>query len=153
MEGRATVWDSEEWQPVANLATEVANMSLSVNHDGSLLASGSRSEICLWDTSTWECVRRFPSEVGSSFAKPVNFSPDGSILAYRYDSTHIRLAKVSDGTEIATLTLPTLDHVKRLQFSPDQRFLGVSGQARSFIFDLEAIGKHLEELGLEMEMP
>ena len=95
----------------------------------------------------------FPCEAASSQAKPVDFSPDGSLLACGYDSARIQLRRVSDGVEIAKLTLPIAEHYSRLKFSPDGRFLSASDETRAFFFDLEAIGKHLDLLGLALEMP
>jgi len=147
-----TVWDTEEWKPIANPAKGVGFMNLAVNNDGRLLVTGSTAEICLWDTSTWECVRRFPCEVTSYYAKPVDFSPDGSILACGYDTAQIQLRRVSDGADIAKLTLPIVEIYQRLKFSPDGRFLGVLDENRAFFFDLEAIGKRLDVMGLEMKL-
>jgi len=148
-----TVWDTEEWKPIANPAKGVSFINLAVNNDGRLLVTGSIAEICLWDTSTWECVQRFPCEVTSYYAKPVDFSPDGSLLACGYDTAQIQLRRVSDGAQIAKLTLPIVENYKRLKFSPDGRFLGISDETRAVFFDLEAIGKHLDLIGLGMEMP
>ncbi len=147
------VWETKDWKLIANPAPEVGTMQLSVNPDGSLIAACSPSELCLWDTSTWQCVRRFPCESTSSLPYPVDFSPDGSVLAYGYDPTHVRLVRVADGSLIATLTLPVHDEITRVRFSPDQRFLGVSSQTKSYFFDLERIRNHLDTLGLEMQMP
>jgi len=147
-----TVWDTEEWKPIANPAKGVGFMNLAVNNEGRLLVTGSTAEICLWDTSTWECVQRFPCEVPSYQAKPVDFSPDGSLLACGYDSAQIQLRRVSDGAEIAKLTLPIVEIYKRLKFSPDGRFLGVLDENRAFFFDLEAIGKRLDVMGLGWEI-
>jgi WD40 repeat protein len=147
------VWDTTSWRPVAKLAPEVQSMQLSVNRDGSLVASCSASEVRLWDTSTWECLRRFPCEPASSLPYPVDFSPDGTILAYGHDPTHVRLVRVIDGTLIATLTLPVHDEMRRVLFSPDQKFLGVSSETRSCFFDLQRISNHLNAIGLEMLMP
>ncbi len=148
-----SVWDTKDWQPLANPAKEVGSLQLSVNHDGSLIASASPSEVCLWDTSTWQCLRRFPCEPSSSLPYPVDFSPDGSILAHGYAPTRVRLVRVSDGDLIATLTLPAHDEMRRVKFSPDQRSLGVSSETRSYFFDLGRIRNHLGSLGLEMWMP
>jgi WD40 repeat protein len=144
------VWDTKEWKPLANPAKDVGSMQLSVNHDGSLVASSSASEVCLWDTSTWHCLRRFPCEPASSLPYPVDFSPDGTILAHGYDPTHVHLIRIADGTVIATLTLPVHDEMRRLLFSPDQKSLGVSTETRSYFFHLDRIRNRLNALGLEL---
>ena len=90
--------------------------------------------------------RCLPCEAG-------RFLSHGRILACGYDFAKIQLRRVSDGAELAKLTLPDIDRCTGLKFSPDGRYLGVLDETRVFFFDLEAIEKHLDLLGLALDTP
>ena len=142
-----TAWETDAWKPIARCATEIESMKLAVTHDGTLLASCSSSELCLWDTEKWQAVRRVPGEPTSSKARPVACSPRG-LVAFVYDARRIRLVRAADGGTVATLTMPLRDEIAALDFTPDGNTLAASTPRRTYFFDLQRIGEHLSALGL-----
>ena len=154
--GTIEVWDVSSRKRVTTISAhkEAYGRALSFSPDGRLLASvGSRrersddiqnSEVKLWDVSTGEPIATL---LGSG---PVSFSPDGRLLASasaretkylgfgRLFSTTggqtVKLWDVSTGEPIATL--PVLDNVLAVAFSPDGRRLAAGAFTTVTLWDV-----------------
>jgi WD40 repeat protein/predicted Ser/Thr protein kinase len=144
-----SVWDTGTWKSVALRETGVATLRLTVSQDGHWLASSSSSEICLWDTASWQAVRRFPVEPTSQFALPAAFAPQGGLLAFVIDPRRVRLLHAETGGVVAEFTLPCADRIGDLTFSPDGATLAVGTLARTWFLDLPRMQTHLQKLGLD----
>jgi WD40 repeat protein len=96
---------------------------------GDQLASGSFDETArLWNSSgqLWKVLRGHTQAVVS-----LGYSPDGSLLATSGDDSTIRFWRPSDGSALRTIKAG--NHVYKVEFSPDGRWLAGSVRARGAI--------------------
>jgi WD40 repeat protein len=94
--------------------------------------------LCVYDTSTWEEVRRVYCDAGAS-----TFTPDGKRLivsSLRNDKGDreavLRIFETATGNELATYALGHENVYYALTVSPDGRVLGCGASDRSCLFDL-----------------
>jgi WD40 repeat protein len=86
----------------------------------------SRPSLALFDPDAGETVRQFSVvSVGQNYHEAVGVSPDGRTLVFQ-DGKDIRLLEMETGQERGKFTGGTV-FVKTIAFSPDGRFLAVSG--------------------------
>ena len=119
------IWDLATRQVIATLTEHiqpVGNSSfLQFSPDGTLLASaGYDARVILWDTTTWQSVRRLSGHEGRLVS--LTFSPDGRRLVScgTFDNC-CNLWDVETGQPLATFTGNTAD------FSPDGNTLAIGG--------------------------
>jgi len=143
-----TVWETGNWKTVTTLEPEVGSLVLAVSDDDRYLASCSSSELCLWETNGWRPALRVPFEPVSALPRQVAVAPQGKLVAFESEPHRIRLLRSDTGATVATLTLPLLDAVHHLTFSPDGNTLAASTPSRTWFFDLPRMSEHLARLGL-----
>jgi WD40 repeat protein len=81
------------------------------------------------------------------------FSPVGGFLAYAHSPHEVRLLHLGDGRPVATLSSPDPRLVNMIEFSPDGRFLAVGTDKGVQLWDLHALRRGLEDVGLPNELP
>jgi RNA polymerase sigma factor (sigma-70 family) len=91
--------------------------------DGATLASVCSGEVILWDSATGRERRRLPIQVtgGGLGTGPLDFSPDGRILAVADPREGLSLWDAAGGERLRTLPLPpdeTLDGCRSVRFAP-----------------------------------
>ena len=95
--------------------------SLTINHDGKMLASGSSDyKLKLWSMIDGKLIKTLAGH--SSDVYSVSFSPDGKTLASGSLDNSIRLWSISDGILIKTLEGHSVG-VSSVSFSPDGKTL------------------------------
>ncbi len=117
-------------------------------HKPLLLGTGTR-DYALWQTGTWELVRRLPRESGD-FAFGISaFSPDGRYYLVNDGETHLRLRDAETHEDFATLLFPDA-HAQVVRFDPTgNRFVGIGSQPTLFLWDLTELRRELGHLGLD----
>jgi hypothetical protein len=116
-------------------------LCLAFNPDGTLLATGSRQRLRVWNCITGKVA--WDKEIGgwSQDVNGVAFSPDGSRLATASDDQTGRVLDATSGGEL--LTVKHNNFVRGVAFSPDStRFATVSTDRTSRVWDA-ATGKEL----------
>jgi len=86
------IWDSEKWSKKRTL--EIDAERLSINPDGSLLASNAGDHInpllCLWDVSSGKLLSQIPIQEVDAI-RSIKFSPDGDFIAVASHDGKIRI--------------------------------------------------------------
>ena len=96
--------------------------------DGSRLASGSFDATArLWDAGTGAHLRTLTGHEEAVVG--LAYSADGRLLATGGDDSTIRLWRAADGAPLRTIESD--NHVHKIAFSPDGRWLAGTGRARS----------------------
>jgi WD40 repeat protein len=129
--------------PVEGFAT------VAVAPDGRTLLTGSgRAYIC-WDLGAWSRRWELPRREASNQPGKSAFSADGSLVAFAWTRTLVRLLDARTGAVIATFEAPSADHVAELGLGRDHGFLFVKdhgGCTRRW--DLQAIRRRLDAMGI-----
>jgi WD40 repeat protein len=86
----------------------------------SRVASGSLSDIRVWDAHTGDAILKFGC--GNSRVRSLNFSPDGCLLAFGSDDNAVQVVDIRSRQVITTLR-GHHDWVKSVIFSSDGRYI------------------------------
>ena len=111
------IWDSQDGTLLTTLighTSPVVNISFS--HDGRLMASCSGETIRLWNTLTWEELRRYDIDCSG-----ISFSPCGNYLIsihYRYG---MKIYDIHTGEKVKYFFMDS--HVSSFAFSPDGKYI------------------------------
>ncbi len=101
--------------------------------DGKTIASGSMSDVKLWDRTTGEEIKTFKGHL--SEVSSISFSPDGkTIVAGNLDGTVI-VWDVTSGRELKTLKSHS-GEVESVSFSPDGKTIAESSINRLTLWDV-----------------
>jgi WD40 repeat protein len=84
---RLATWDAKTGKYISEvkfLADSIQAMEFSL--DGSLLAIGNSNEVWVWDTTSWQTIKRFSGHI--DFVEDLAFTPDGTkIISAGRDKT------------------------------------------------------------------
>lgn len=117
---------------------------------GRWLATGTVNDYALWETGSWNLVRRHHRDVALRRSGVMAFSADGSLWAVAHSTDLVRLFDAASGVELVTLTPPSRLLVQSLAFSPDGARLAVGSEnAVVQLWDLPALRRELAKLGLD----
>jgi WD40 repeat protein len=95
--------------------------------DGKRIASGSfDASVRLWDAATGAALKTLAGHEEAVVG--LAFSPDGRVLASGGDDSTIRLWRAADGAPLRTIRAG--NHVYKIAFSRDGRWLASAGRAR-----------------------
>src|SRR5262249_37675706 len=149
-EGR--VWDAADGATAARLAVGRACVAFST--DGRWLGVGGADRYRFYRTGSWAPVAEVEHDRGTGFA-PVVFHPSGRVAAVAgMSGTAVRLVEVEIGRVLATLEPPDPSAGALVAFSPDGRCPAVpQNDQRVHIWDLAAIRRELDDLGLSAGIP
>jgi serine/threonine protein kinase/WD40 repeat protein len=142
------IWDASTGAQVARL--EVAGSAeVAFTPDGRYLLTGSGKAYVLWEVGSW--LRRWthPRREASNQPGKVAFTGDGSLVAVAWSRSLIRLLDTRDGSVVATLEAPSIDHLAEMGFSPEGAYLFLNdhgGATRRW--DLRTIGARLDAMGI-----
>ncbi len=124
--GIVSIYDpfSGESKEMPKLNVEELVYSLTFNHDGSLLASRSNSEVRIWHPETAELRQKIDIHpVGGRIA----FSPDGNLIANYTYSGDIQLYDVKTGKKYRSYDQHTA-FINTVDFSSDMRTLASASE-------------------------
>jgi WD40 repeat protein len=123
--------------------------------DGRLLATSLGKENLLWDSGSWEVVRRFERVDQGDLPGPLAFSPDGALLALAHSRTAIQLVDPATGETLAIFEPPDLSYPTVFRFTPDGTRLVVGGHPAHLlhVWDLALIRRRLREMRLDWDRP
>ncbi len=110
-------------EPILTLTGHTSEVySVTFSPNGKLLASGSNTQVKVWDATTGKEVFTYPIRGTNVFG--LAFRPDGKQLAVGI-SRVVKLLDTADGTELASLNAGP-NFLFRLAFSPDGKQLAAS---------------------------
>lgn len=143
-----TIWDARDGRFVRQLISG-DNAQIAFSPDGHSLATSTPRECALWDTRSWQALRRWPLRLSGGVPVPVAFSPDGLWLAVAATRSEVRLLDTRTGNELATLTPPLPQNLISLVFSADGRYLAGHTLTRvAHVWDLHALQRELSTMKL-----
>ena len=152
-ERQVKVWDAATSAPVLELAL-VGNARVAFSPDGRWLGVGGADRYRFYRTGSWApgAAVEHGEEEG---IMPLVFHPGSRVAAITNKTRRAaRLVEVETGAVLATLEPPEPAGINALSFSPDGRHLAVSQtDHRVHVWDLAAIRRALEELGLASGLP
>ena len=122
--GKAIIlWDVVTKQELVRMESEYTVETLSVSHDGALIAGAGRDGfINVWEVNTGELINTFRHD---AWINSIAFSPTKNILASGSEDTTVKLWDTVIGTEIYTIQNP--DFIRAVAFSPDGKTLAWQG--------------------------
>ena len=122
--GRAIIlWDIVTKQELIRMESEDTVDTLSVSHDGALIAGAGRDGLVkVWEVNTGQLINTFRHDAR---VKSIAFSPTENILASGSRDTTVKLWDTVIGTEIYTIQNP--DVIDAVAFSPDGKILAWRG--------------------------
>lgn len=97
-DGKVIVWELTTGRPHAEFRHPSAVAALAFSPDGRFIASGSGQAVRLWEVSSGQLVRTFPSAAGVA-VKCVAFAPDGRTVAAVADGAIGRAWDVATGAD------------------------------------------------------
>jgi len=124
------------------------NCRAAFSTDGQSLVTASSRDYSFWDTRTWQVRRRVRLDLGSAVGGPIEFSPDGRMLAVAANRRDVKLLHPQTGEEFATLTSPDSQNLSRLAFSADGGWLAGTGSRAIQIWNVRVLRGELGTLGL-----
>ncbi|MFF4235475.1 WD40 repeat domain-containing serine/threonine protein kinase [Actinomadura geliboluensis] len=105
-------------------SSEVAVHAVAFSPDGKTLWGAGFSTILRWDLATAQVTTRKIDDSAKTYRRPMAFSPDTKTLATSGDDKAVHLWDVASGK--IRKTLPQIQGVQSLAFSPDGRSLAVA---------------------------
>ena len=141
------MWDAATGERLDRLWGHFAGVeTLAFNHDGTLLASGSRDAvITIWDVATRDWLHFLFGHRGHVLT--VAFNPAGTILASGGWDNTVRLWDVATGEEMMLIQASEYgveSSIESVAFSPDGKTLAAGGWGNAVgLWDV-ATGEHLE---------
>ncbi len=143
-----TVWRTETWKPVTNLAVN-GSARCAFTPEGKWLLTGSGEEYCLWSVDTWEPKLKLPRDHAGDVQGGIALSPAAPIAALLHGrNSGVKLVSIPEGRELAFL-----DTGEPLCFSRDGSRLATTSEDRRnvLVWDLRLIRQELRALGLDWD--
>ena len=113
------LWDLVTKQELVRVESEYAVETLSVSHDGALIASAGRDGLVkVWEVNTGQLINTFRH---NAWVNSIAFSPTENILASSSEDTTVKLWNAITGAEI--LTIKSTGRISAMAFSPDGKTL------------------------------
>lgn len=127
-DSKVRIWSPAEGRLLLTLSGHARNVwEARFSPDGRRLASGSFDATArLWDSATGAALATLADQ--GEAVVGLAWSPDGRLLATCGDDSTIVLRRASDGKAVRRLDVG--NHVYKLDFSPDSRWLVSGGRAR-----------------------
>lgn len=102
----AKVWRVSDWSEAATLAEGLSeNVSLAFSPDGQYLALATSDKVQVWRSGSWDTPVQTWTYAAWSGELPIAFSQDSQLLAARIGHYTVKVWKVSDWSEYATVQL------------------------------------------------
>ncbi|MEQ8764616.1 MAG: serine/threonine-protein kinase [Planctomycetota bacterium] len=151
----AQVLDLETGELVAELQMNVLNIQVAFDPRGRWLSTGDHRGVHLWSLDDWRLVRSFEKEpVQSEQPAHLAFSSDGRLLALTARHDLIQILDTQGGEVLASLESASTHFYHELRFPPDRWRLYATSLGNAIeVWDLETLGRRLDELGLGSPFP
>lgn len=122
------IWPLSGGAPVQLRGHERNVWEVRFSPDGRRLASGSfDSTLRIWDSASGAALHIL-TDHGQAVVG-LDYSPDGRLIATGSDDSTIKFRRAEDGAPLRTVD--SGNHVYKVAFSPDGRWLAASGRARA----------------------
>jgi WD40 repeat protein len=134
--------------------TPAESLTSQFSPDGRTLAVGNRRGGEILEVGTWKSLGKIAPDRTGPGIYMMSYSSDGRLLALVRDLNVVQMLDASTLQEVARLEAPDLQGVAPMAFSPDGGTLA-TGSTTHIVqtWDLRAIRKRLEELGLDWDHP
>jgi serine/threonine protein kinase/WD40 repeat protein len=146
------VWDAHTGERVKKMDMPGRTV-VTFSPDGRWLATSAR-EYQLWEVGSWK--PKGPAVPGHAIAEwnYTAFSPDGRMMARKFDGNKIQLFETSTEKPLGTLAAPDSIALGYFQFSPDgTRLAAPRGNRQIQLWDLRLIRQELAQMNLDWDMP
>jgi len=118
--------------------------------DGSAIIIGTGTTFTCYETSEWRVRWRRERANTDDLAGPIEFSPDGGVVALGHSRFDVHLAEAASGTTILAIESPNDQAVGDFGFSDHgDAFVLRTNDTTAALYDFEAIRSRLDEIGLE----
>jgi len=142
-----TVWRLSAAVPV--FGENEGASAVSFSPDDRWLAAAIHREYRLWQTGSWKLQRVIHGEGVEGVYQPLDFSPDGRLLALVRHLHAVQLIDPDSGQEVAMLWAPDVSTIQFVKFSPNGRHLAVVTRTRGLqAWDLAELRVELSKMGL-----
>jgi len=147
------LWDLRTRQRVW-MAPVHSDAMVAISPDGRWAVSNSGEEIRFYDLPTGRRGLGIRRPTLGDVPGPVEFSPDGRVLAASMSRTVVQLLEVATGRTLGTLESPAPRLASWIAFSPSGTHLAIATEAHLIeLWDLRALRQQLAELGLDWDQP
>lgn len=130
--GPLHLWDisaQQQLPPLQIQETIVGNSPMSFSADGQLFALGTIAGGHAWELGTRQELWRCEDKVHT-----LSFRPDGQVLSYVQDDGTVQLWDVAGQRALGPIADPTAQRPWFITFSPDGRFLEISGEKQASLW-------------------
>lgn len=124
--------------PPEELAKSLPTFGVAFSPDSRTLAAITQTELHLLDVGDNRTYLKIapPEPPTTSDRGRVSFSPDGSLLCTVWSNNRVNLWEATTGKRVATLDVPDSTQSPAVRFSPDGRFLAITGHKKTYLYEV-----------------
>lgn len=139
---KETIFDEADFTGV-NLKVSKTILTISFNHEGKLIASGSGRSVEVWEIESRERINLIKDHVAS--LQSVRFSPNDDLVASADTAGNIRVSKLDSGDTL-WIERPYADYVRWIDYDPSGQLLASVGESTVLIIWAATTGERVREL-------
>jgi WD40 repeat protein len=148
------VWKAADTEWKRDLVPEVLHSTRTFSPDSRSLVAATSREIRVYDTASWDVLRRIPREQGVDSPGRAAFTPDGGMLAVTLSPSQVVLLDPARQAPLARLEAPDGEELTLLAVGADgSKLIASSGAGRVRVWDLRRVRERLREVGLDWDQP
>jgi serine/threonine protein kinase/WD40 repeat protein len=144
------VWNAQTGERVTQQPLEATESRTNVTFSPDskhLVASTTRYHVA-WHVETWETLFRVPRRTLDDWPGPLEYSPDGQLLAASHSRFELALLDARTGREVAVLAVPSNGGFHDCSFSPNGTLFAAASDTEIQLWDLGQVRRRLADLHL-----